>query len=107
MLTPSFPVYCHYSDHWIFGNNTKIFFLEAPTCSDIINILKLCHDMQLKQKSVQNVIFKELQRFSGIIKLKPKEFVFLILVLLKSKINSVVIIEKEFFYSLFLSQKSD
>lgn len=47
-LTQSFPAYCPYADHWIFGNHTyKVFF------SDFINTLEYtCYNMEHKQKSV-------------------------------------------------------
>ena len=67
--------------------------------------------MQLKENSVgsgEECTFKELQRFSGIIKLKPEEFVTLFSVLLKSKINSIIIYNRErivlFSFLLLLSQ---
>ena len=66
-------------------------FFKALTCFDFINALKLCHNMQFKENSVGS----GLQRFSGIIKLNPEEFVTLFSVLLKPKIKSVIIYNQE------------
>lgn len=52
--------------------------------------------------------FQRIAKISGIIKLKPEEFVTLFSVLLKSKINSIIIYNRErivlFSFLLLLSQ---
>ena len=64
-LTPSFPVSVIILTIGSLESCLLRFF-KAPTCSDFINTLKLCHNMQLKENSVgsgEECTFKELQRF--------------------------------------------